>query len=285
MIKAWWPPEWSLEPAGDFLRATPNHAEVVFWPTPEQIDLDKFPKAKLVACACTTPPLFKISPEPSRSFDTITLKDDPILEQITSTADHTWCLILALNNRLIRANTDVLNGRWDRFSNGRPSMLSDLRLGVIGCGRIGKHVLDIAEAFGMKIQLIADDVPKAVWLEDCDIVTLHTPPGIGPVLDRRNIDGITNGCLIINTAQGNAICQWELIDALDNGTCGGAALDVLPGEFEPNFNAAEHPLVKYAQGHDNLLLTPHIGGSSRDAWGMTQRRIVEKAAEWCKENL
>ncbi|MGI9489156.1 MAG: NAD(P)-dependent oxidoreductase [Geminicoccaceae bacterium] len=281
MVKAYFDNSrcWDCKP---FEPAPPRYAEVLFINTPKHIDLYQYPKAKLVACACTTQPQVKLPRGRPMAF--LTLYGDPILEQITSTVDHTWCLILALNNRLIKANTDVLNGRWDRFSNGRPSMLSDMRLGVVGYGRIGMQVLRIGTFFGMETQFI-NSTPDRAWLEDCDIVTLHTPPSIGPVLDRRNMDGITHGCLIINTAQGNAVCQWELIDALDSGRCGGAALDVLPGEFEPGFNAAEHPLVKYAQDHDNLLLTPHIGGSSRDAWGMTQRRIVEKAAQWCKENL
>lgn len=282
MIKAWFPSGWLARGRG-FVLCSPLTAEVVFWPTPRRINLDAFPKSKLIACSYTTQPEIDYAGR-STPIAVMTLYGDPILEDITSTVDHTWCLILALHNRLIKANTDVLEGRWDRFSNGRPAMLSDMTLGVVGNGRIGKRVLMVGEAFGMRIKWTSD-TPSAGWLEDCDIVTLHTPPGIGPILDRRNMGGITHGCLIINTAQGNAIDTWELIEALDSGRCGGAALDVLSGEFEQGFELTKHPFYSYAQSHDNLLLTPHIGGSSRDAWSMTQRRIVEKAAEWCKENL
>lgn len=285
MITAWHPinQSWPFSRDDPFqVVSDPTTADVIFLQTPHAFPLIDCLNAKLVACACTTKPEF-IMPK-GRPIAFLTLQGDPILEQITSTVDHTWCLILALNNRLLSANTDVSNGRWDRFSNGRQSMLSDLTLGVVGNGRIGKHVLMVGEAFGMRIKWISD-TPSAEWLEDCDIVTLHTSSGIGPILDRRNMAGLTHGCLVINTAQGDAIDSWELIDALDKGDCGGAALDVLSGEFEPGFDLTKHPLYKYAQTHDNLLLTPHIGGSSRDAWAMTQRRIVEKAAEWCKENL
>ncbi|MEW5724949.1 MAG: hypothetical protein AB1896_17695, partial [Thermodesulfobacteriota bacterium] len=61
----------------------------------------------------------------------------------------------------------------------------------------------------------------------------------------------------------------------------GAAVDVLEGEFNPGFAdlVGGHPLVEYARTHDNLIITPHIGGSTQDAWALTQRYTIEKIRE------
>jgi phosphoglycerate dehydrogenase-like enzyme len=95
------------------------------------------------------------------------------------------------------------------------------------------------------------------------------------------------GAFFVNTARGELVDSNALIEALDKGMLAGAALDVLDGEFEPGFEqrAHEHPLIRYAQRHKNLIITPHIAGSTKDAWSLTQRFVIEKAMALCAEKL
>ena len=85
----------------------------------------------------------------------------------------------------------------------------------------------------------------------------------------------------INTSRGEIIDSSALIKFLRNDRIAGAALDVLGGEFEPGFSkkVSSHPLVKYARANNNLLITPHIAGSTADAWFLTQRFTIEEAVK------
>ena len=71
-----------------------------------------------------------------------------------------------------------------------------------------------------------------------------------------------------------------MLDLLESGHLGGAALDTIDGEYDPDFAEvfSRSAIREYAASHDNLILTPHIGGSTIDAWRETERRVIEKAA-------
>jgi phosphoglycerate dehydrogenase-like enzyme len=74
--------------------------------------------------------------------------------------------------------------------------------------------------------------------------------------------------------------EQALPDMLETGRRAGAALDVFDGEFAPDFEPGPHPLIRYASAHDNLLLIPHIGGSTYPAWRETERRVINMATDY-----
>ena len=90
------------------------------------------------------------------------------------------------------------------------------------------------------------------------------------------------GSYFVNTARGEVVDSEALIEALEKGIIKGAAMDVIDGEFEPDFPSKilSHPLIKYAQTHSNLIITPHIAGSTDDAWYLTQRYVIEKTLNY-----
>ena len=85
--------------------------------------------------------------------------------------------------------------------------------------------------------------------------------------------------MVVNTARGEVLDTNALIDLLESGHLYCAALDTVDGEYGVNFSEhfANSRLARYARTHNNLLLTPHIGGSTIDAWGETESRVVQKA--------
>jgi D-3-phosphoglycerate dehydrogenase len=97
------------------------------------------------------------------------------------------------------------------------------------------------------------------------------------MIDAAVLAAFKPGAWFVNTARAELVDEAALLRALREGRIAGYAGDVLDGEFDPAFDVGAHPLVRYARDHDNVLLTPHIGGSTRDAWRETQGRVLELA--------
>ncbi|GGM76081.1 lactate dehydrogenase [Lentzea pudingi] len=157
-----------------------------------------------------------------------------------------------------------------RLNATRGRELRDLTIGVIGTGRIGVAVLDRLRGFGCGVLAhdsrpcnSADYVPLDELLRVSDIVTLHVPlnPGTRHLLDRDRIAQMKPGAVVVNTGRGPLIDTKALIEALDSGRLGGAALDVLEGEegiFYTDCRAREvgSDLARL-QRMPNVLITPH----------------------------
>lgn len=156
-------------------------------------------------------------------------------------------------------------------------------LGIIGFGNIGREVARLAMAFGMKILIaqhsgrhgaLRDALPLDEVLRESDYVTLHTPltPATKHLIAKRELSLMKPAAGLINTARGGLIQEQDLAEALKEGKIGGAALDVLSEEPPP----PDHPLMDPQV--PNLILTPHIAWSSREARvrliGIVEQNIV-----------
>ena len=185
-----------------------------------------------------------------------------------SVAQHAMLLILALSvNYLGEARTEAPS----RYFYGYP--VRELRgktLGIIGFGNIGREVARLAMAFGMKILVaehagrrpaMRDALPLEAVLQEADYITLHAPltPATQHLLSKKEFLLMKSSACLINTARGGLIQEQDLADALKEGLIPGAALDVLSEEPPP----PEHPLLDPEV--PNLILTPHIAWSSKEA--------------------
>ncbi|MEO1235052.1 MAG: phosphoglycerate dehydrogenase [Myxococcota bacterium] len=164
-------------------------------------------------------------------------------------------------------------GRWTKSAAGSHE-LRGKKLGIVGYGHIGSQVSILAEAFGMSVEFY-DVEPKlpmgnARQLDELDellgrsdIVTLHVPqaPSTQNLMSAERIDAMKRGGMLINASRGNVVDLEALAGALESGRVGGAAIDVFPVEPGSNAETFESPL----RGLDNVILTPHIGGSTQEA--------------------
>lgn len=283
-MKAWWSDHYSDENKAWLGRIFGVSVlnlgeEIYFVATPNEIPTlslgrEREPKDLILVCPFTTPPnhmsLVKV----------IHLQGHPMLHKITPTVELTWQLILRLVRPIDAAMESVLEGQWDRFLFGADRMLSRMNLLVIGRGRIGSRVEVIGQAFGMKT-IALSSFANGSALEEADIITLHTPPLDHNILGGMEFGRMKKGVYIVNTAQGNAIDAKWLLHGLEKGEIAGAALDVIdiPNQFSSAMGYLS-VLSRYAQTHNNLILTPHIGGSTKDAWHETQKMAIEKALEY-----
>lgn len=259
----------------------------------------KAPELKAVATNTTGVPHIDVERAAARGINVISLKDEKeFLDTITPTAELTMGLIINITRNVIPAMESVLNGKWSRWEFGGQAMLSRMSLGIVGLGRLGKMVARYATAFGMKVLYYDHFIThEPQWtykrcesieelVSDVDIVSVHIPMNKENrhLFNKGVFFKFKKGSYFINTARGEIVDSQALIEALEKGIIKGAAVDVLDGEFEPDFSnmVLSHPLVKYAQTHDNLIITPHIAGSTEDAWYLTQRHVIEQTIEYMR---
>lgn len=203
-----------------------------------------------------------------------------------SVAEHTIALMLAAARRLVAADAAT---RLADFGFKYRAPLSDLCgkvLGLVGFGGIGRRVAAMAKAaFAMDVAVVTRSVaPEALRrlgyrpvgfetaLRQADFITLHLPS----VSDTKHLIGARElrlmkpTAILINTARGALVDETALVAALSNGTLAAAGLDVFESEEMP----PDHPLLKLT----NVVLTPHVAGSTEEALRRTAEQLVERIA-------
>lgn len=164
-------------------------------------------------------------------------------------------------------------GIWLKDAGGSHE-LRGKTLGIIGYGNIGSQVSVLAESLGMRVIFYdtetklplgnaVDSRSMKELLQNSDIITLHVPslPSTKNLLNKNNISSVKKSAVIINFARGEVVDLPALRKAILSGRIGGAAIDVFPKEPEKSGERFSTPL----QGLSNVLLTPHIGGSTVEA--------------------
>ncbi len=188
----------------------------------------------------------------------------------TSAGEHTLALLLAISRQLPEANAGLQAGRWER-KHFRPFDLRGRTVGIIGLGQVGSVVARRLAAFEVRLvghdpfapderfdDLGVERVPYADLLAMSDIVTFHVPSTdeTRGMLDARTYPLLKPGAIVLNCARGDVVPEQALADALDAGIVSAAGVDVFPSE-----PVTHSPLF----GRANVVLTPHIGGSSAEA--------------------
>lgn len=205
-----------------------------------------------------------------------------------STAEHTVSMMLSLARKIPRADREMKAGGWPKKSLTGME-LAGKTLGVIGMGKIGREVAHRMRAFGMNIlvydpflnETAADKL--GVRLADvdeicreADLVTVHTPlnKDTRGIVDARRLATMKPTALVVNCARGGIIDEAALLEALQAGRIGGAALDVFEEEPLPR----DHPF----RALENVVLTPHLAASTVEAQDKVTKDVAEQIVEVLK---
>ena len=185
-------------------------------------------------------------------------------------AELTFGLAMAVMRQIPVSDAAVKRGEWPTPST---QVLHGKTLGIVGLGRVGQHVAQIARAFGMRVvawsRSLTDEAAATVGAErrdfddllgESDVVTINVSlsPSSRGLFDARRIALMKPTAFLINTARGPIIDEVALVDALAAGRIAGAGLDVFDQEPVP----AGHPLITLS----NVVLTPHIGWPTDDSY-------------------
>jgi D-3-phosphoglycerate dehydrogenase len=213
------------------------------------------------------------------------------LESVSATAEHTWALLLALTRRIPQAFNSVCASLWERDS-FRGRELQGKRLGIIGLGRVGRKVAGYAQAFGLHVA--AYDPYALRWTEgverystlsqllsQSEVISLHIPltKDTVKIIGREQLALLSSGAILINTSRGGVLDEKALVDSLKSEQLAGAAVDVLCHENSDE-GIHQSPLLAYARTHDNLLITPHIGGATDESMAKTEVFMASKLARF-----
>ena len=187
-------------------------------------------------------------------------------------AEHAFALMLSLSRQTVRYDNRIRSGCWDVGMDRPTSRLHGKTLGLVGFGRIARHLCASALGLGMHVltydPFIDDELARSNGAEKADITTLlskadcislHLPlnPDTHHFLNKASFEAMKESAFIINTGRGSLINLDDLVQALKDGQIGGAALDVYPNEPLPT----THPIFSC----DNVVLTPHMAWYSRES--------------------
>jgi D-3-phosphoglycerate dehydrogenase len=221
----------------------------------------------------------------------VSLNEYPtFLKTISSTAEHTWAIILALSRKLVLGSNDVIiqkNWRRDYFLG---KQLADKKLCIVGFGRLGKKIAHYGKAFGMNV--FAFDIDKSKFtkkfsyvnylsikkiLKIADVLTIHVP------LIDKNINFITNqnlkklkkDAILVNTSRGNLFSEEFALNLLKKKKFFGLGLDVF--KFDSIWNTKKKINISFKKFRKcNLVITPHLGGNTVEARIKTMNFLLEK---------
>jgi D-3-phosphoglycerate dehydrogenase len=252
--------------------------------------LSRADRLRAIATPSTGLDHIDLSAARERGIMVLSLKNDTqFLNQITATAELAWALLLATVRRLPWAFDAARQGRWAR-DGFRGQQLSGKTLGILGYGRLGRIVAAYGRAFRMPV-LACDrnEVPAAegikevtfdTLLRESDVLSIHIhlDDSNKKLISRNALAKMKPGSILINTSRGGIIDEPALLDALRYGPLAGAGVDVIDGEWGEHLE--NHPLIQYAREHDNLVITPHIGGVTHQSQRMAFAHTVEKLRQY-----
>lgn len=273
----------------DALRAALGRADVVGIRSKTRLDaelLAEAPRLLTIGCFCIGTDQVDLRAAGQRG---VAVFNAPF-SNTRSVAELTIAEIIALSRRLGDKSAALHAGTWDKSAAGAHEVRGRT-LGIVGYGHIGSQVSVIAEALGLRVQYydIAPKLPMGnamarnsldELLASSDIVSIHVPatPLTENLIGRDELAKMRPGAHLINNARGSVVDLDALADALRSGHISGAAVDVFPTEPEESKGAFVCALARLP----NVILTPHIGGSTEEAQESIARDVIAKLVRFIR---
>jgi D-3-phosphoglycerate dehydrogenase len=252
--------------------------------------LDRCPRLKLIGSRTTQLRYIDLAECARRRIRVVNIKaSSTVLRQTPSTAEETIALMLTLLRRIPWAFDSIKARKWMRLEYCGIE-LAEKKVGLIGFGRLGRMVARYCLAFNANViaydpyvsatemrQSGATKTTLDRLLRTADIVSLHAVYNERTYrfLTAKHFRSMKQGSFFINTARGEMTDEGALLRALRHGPIAGAAVDTLANESPDGKHLKRNPLVEWAREHENLIIVPHIGGTTVEAIERTQLHIAD----------
>lgn len=257
--------------------------------------LECVPDLKVILTATTGLDHIDLVATSSRGITVLSLRDArERLTLVGGTAELTVGLMLAVTRKVPQASRAAQDGLWASLPWRGPEMRNST-LGIVGFGRLGRAVSNLAAAFGMTIlahdrrplrPLDFGDVVHIVGADELlaqsDIVTLHMDLNDSSLnwLNQTRIQALKHGSFVINSARGELVDELALARALRTGHLSGVAVDVLRGDVVAMGQTPEGPLLEASKDGYNVIITPHIGGQGEQSVFVTRNLAIDLLVDY-----
>ena len=257
----------------------------------------KLPNLDFICTASTGTVHIDINECKKRDIKVISLKNETdFLAQVSSTSELAFALMMSAIRKIIPSVHDVYDGNWDcdKFI-GR--QLGDLKIGILGMGRLGKIFSNYCNAFGSETcfydpHVSSDDYPHARkyeqisdFLSELDVLSIHihaSDENRG-FINKDILDMCKKDIVIVNTSRGEVINEKDIINHLYENPYSIYATDVISDEIN---HKEKSPVYKYFQEQyplGNIIITPHIGGMSEGARFLAYNKSVDLLESYLME--
>lgn len=257
--------------------------------------VDSAKNLKVIATATTGLDHIDVDYAKAKGIEVISLRGETeFLNTITSTAELAFGLIIDLLRNISTSFEAVKNYQWDNNQFVGQS-LSTKVLGIVGLGRLGKMTARYGNAFGMTVIAFDPHLPEEEFanshcqkvefndlLSRSDIISIHVHLNkeTKDMFDTRVFKKMKETAYLINTSRGGIINENDLLQALENKEIAGFATDVLADELNFKENFSRQPLIEFAKKNNNLIITPHVGGTTNESRQATDIFIAKKIKEF-----
>lgn len=211
--------------------------------------------------------------------------DYELINELPSTAELAFGLMLAMLRKIPTANKHVSNYNWD-YTKFIGRQIKDLNVGIIGFGRLGKLMFKYCDAFGANVKIYdpyatsdldarfrlnytCSSLRKLIEHSDVISIHVHVSDETKYMINKQLLGYSIKKTYIINTSRGEIVNEDDIVTALDENLISGYATDVIENEFD---NIANSPIIRAMNNGKNILITPHVGGMTWEG--------QKKAYEW-----
>ncbi|MDB9882778.1 phosphoglycerate dehydrogenase [Bacteroidia bacterium] len=211
-------------------------------------------------------------------------------------AEQTVGMMLSLLANISRSSLQVKGSRWDRKDN-QGIELRNLTVGIIGFGNVGSRLAEVLHSFGCKIMAYDKFISGfgSEEVEECsleelqkraDVISLHVPLNEYSLemVNESFINKVDKPFFMLNLSRGSVVNISDIVSGLESKKIRGLALDVLPNENLGTLNAKESQEFDYLVNNENVIVTPHIGGLTKDSYKMLAEVLAEKIKKWDENN-
>lgn len=246
--------------------------------------IKKANKLKIICTASTGTNHIDISFAKNKNIKLISLaKEYDTIKKISSTAELAFALTLSSLRNVYQGVNSVFNNKWD-YTHFIGRQMNYLKVGVIGYGRLGSIYANFCKAFGSKVYIYdpykevldkelikVDTLNKLLNISDIVSLHLHVTEETKDVINANNLLLMKKDAILINTSRGELINEKDLVSFLSENPLFKVGVDVLSDEIRNRENST---LLIYAKKSDQVIITPHIGGMTKEAQEIAYGKIA-----------